>query len=320
MGSHGIARLPVYIGAIEKRIFNPTPKFQKLTESASMALLDGDNSLGQVIGTKAMKLAVEKAKDTGVGIVGAKNVGHLGRLAFIAQVALEHHCVGGIMGNTQPMMAPWGGASKKIGNNPFAIAVPRGSEGSVILDMSCSVVSKGRIRQAAFQKEVIPKDWALDEDGVPTDNPKRALEGMLLPFGRYKGYGIALMIDILAGIMTGAGFSTNLGTLYPLGDKPLRHGTLTFAFDPFVFIPKKEFTEKLDSLLQDIKSPPFAEWASKIYAPGEPEKERKAKISREGVHLTEVVYSEIEKLGQRLGISPPRPFRSENERGINGPV
>lgn len=306
---HGIVRLPVYIEGIEKGIFNPTPTFKRLHETASLALLDGDNALGQLVGLEAMGIAIEKAKATGVGMVGARNSGHLGRLAFIAESALKHELIGGVLGNTVPMMAPWGGISKKIGNNPFALALPGGSRGPVILDMASSVVSRGKIRQAASEKKSIPTDWALDEQGVPTTNPEKALGGTLLPFGGYKGYGIALLIEILAGITTGAGFSRDLGTLHPLSDKPLDRGAVAFAVDPFVLISREEFYEKLDSFLRDIKSPPFAPSASRIYVPGEPEREKKERVSKEGVELRKVVFAELEKLGQRLEVSPPRPFR-----------
>ncbi len=311
--THGIGRLPLYVQGIEKGVFNPTPNIKTLNESPSVALLDGNHGLGQVIAIEAIKRAIDKAKVTGIGLVGARNSTHLGRLAFIAQSALKFNVVGGVMGNTQPMMAPWGGKTAKIGNNPFCIAIPGGSQGPVILDMSCSVVAKGRIRQSASQKETIPKTWALDEEGNPTDDPGRALKGVLLPFGGYKGYGIALLIEILAGIMTGAGFSTSLGTLYPLTDKHLRYGVLTFAFNPEIFIPKKVFGETLDHFLQDLKSPPFAEGYSRIYAPGEPEMEIKKRTAKDGIRLIEEDYIEIKKLGQHLGILPPQSLKSKPE-------
>ena len=309
-GTHGIGRLSIYVDGIQKGILNPAPALKILKESLSISLLDGDNGLGQVVGVEAMKLAIQKARATGVGVVAGRNSSHLGRLAFIAQFALDQGLAGGVMGNTQPMMAPSGGKVAKIGNNPFAIAIPGGSRGPVILDMSCSVVAKGRIRQAAAEGESIPKTWALDEEGEPTDDPQKALKGVLLPFGGYKGYGIALLIEILAGMMTGAGYSTNLGTLYPLGSKPLNYGVLVFALDPAVLMPTDEFSTKLDGFLHDIKTPPFSRGISKIYVPGEPEREMKGKSAKEGVQLVEADYQEVQKVGQRLGIPVPRPFCS----------
>ena len=223
--THGLAYLPVYVQRLMAGGINPAPAIRLVSERPSTALIDGDNGLGQVVGVQAIQLAINKAREHGAGLVGVRNSNHFGAAAHYAMAAAREGMIGLAMSNIGPTMAPWGGITPCYGNNPISYAVPTG-EAAIVLDMATSVVSRGRISAAAARGETIPLGWACDREGRPTQDPNLALEGLLLPVGGYKGYGIALLIDILSGVLTGGAFGQGVGNLEPFGE-PGRVGEIS---------------------------------------------------------------------------------------------
>jgi LDH2 family malate/lactate/ureidoglycolate dehydrogenase len=301
LDSHGaFIRLPGYLPDIEKGLINVRPNISIVKETGSTALLDGDNCLGQIAAMKATELAIEKAKAMGLGIVGARNINHVGFLAHYALEAVNHRLIGLACTSSFPYVVPWGGRKPVFGTNPLCIGFPIDGKKSIILDMATSSVSGGKIAVAAAKEQTIPKGWALDRNGKPITDPKKFLkEGMLLPFGRYKGYGLSLSVEVLAGILMG---SPNID-LRP--SWAAQGGFLIEAIDVSIFRPYEDYQKDLFELVRVIKSCPLAEGFDRIMLPGELELEEYEKRSREGVPVYKESLEYLKKLSEELDIPPP---------------
>jgi len=214
--SHGIIRIPYYTEGIRKGLVKPKSDIRVVEESSSITLLDGGNGLGIPVATKATDLAIDKAKSTGVGIVGVRNLGHVGMLAYYIKKAIGHGFIGFACVNAPAVMAPWGGRERIFGTNPMSIGFPMDDGRSIILDMATSVMAHFKIKVAALKGEKISEGVALDRQGRPATDPKEAFEGVLLPFGGYKGYGLVLAIEVLTSALLGALQSKYIRVTCPL--------------------------------------------------------------------------------------------------------
>ncbi|RPJ04034.1 MAG: Ldh family oxidoreductase [Deltaproteobacteria bacterium] len=202
INSHGIVRLPFYCRRLMDKGTNPDPNVRVEAERSSVILANGDNGLGQIVSIKTIEMVIERARSQGICFAGVRNSCHFGMSAYYPMMALKEGMIGLAGSNTAPVMAPWGGGKTAIGNNPLAIAVPTGKEYPLILDMAMSVVSGGKVRLEAVKGNKIPKDWILNGQGQRTDNPADLMpNGTLLPLG-YKGFGLAIMIEVLSGVLT----------------------------------------------------------------------------------------------------------------------
>ncbi len=296
--SHGIARLPIYIKRIRVGLMNPKTEIKEISSKGAVSLVDAGNGLAPVVGCWAVDRCVELARRYGIGVVGVRNSNHLGSLAFYVLRATSAHMIGFAISNTAPAMAPWGGKSPMFGTNPIAVGIPAKDELPIVLDMATSVVARGRIRIALSCGEKIPLGWALDEDGLPTDDPAKALKGTLLPIGGPKGYGLALVIDILSGLLTGSSFLEDVGANDDLS-KPMRIGHLFAALDPAVFI-SGDFEGQVDDYIRRVKSSPCKE-GERIFMPGEIEflKMREGK----DISLPSNLIDELKKISDELGLT-----------------
>jgi LDH2 family malate/lactate/ureidoglycolate dehydrogenase len=243
-----------------------------------------------------------------MGITLVRNTNHIGILAFYTLIAAEEGMVGIVMSNSAPSMSPWGGAEPFLGTNPISIAIPGGLEGPVVLDMSSSVVARGKIRRAQRMKESIPLGWALDETGTPTTDPAVALKGTLLPIGGPKGYGLALMIEILAGILSGSKYGPDVKTFHQLLG-PTGVGVFTLAIDIERFMPRQQFDELIQGYLASIKTSKKAKGVSQIYLPGEIELEKERKSLAEGIELSDSVVKSLNQLLEE--VKSPLRLREE---------
>src|SRR5450756_2716469 len=189
--SHGVLRIEPYTARLKAGAMNPRPKITILRETPGTALVDGDDGSGQVVGVRAMEIAIRKAKEVGVGYVGVRHSNHFGTCAYYAQMAVAHDMIGfaATPGGTN-IMAPWGGITPLLGNNPFGVAIPAGKEFPVVLDMAQSVVARGKIAHAVKTGSPIPPTWALNRHGEPTTDAKEGYAGLVQPVGGYKGYGM----------------------------------------------------------------------------------------------------------------------------------
>lgn len=303
--SHGVLRVGVYVERLKRELINPAPKVRVLRETPGAALLDGDNGMGPVVATAAMRLALEKARATGTGAVAVRRGNHYGMAAAYPMMALEQDCLGLTLTNGPALVAPWGGTRRIFGTNPLAIAVPAGRERPVVLDMATTVVARGKIIKAAKEQQPIPAGWALDPAGRPTTDAAAALAGTPIPLGGYKGYGLMLVIEILSGVLAGAAVGPAVGELYDNPRRPQDIGHLFAALRLEAFGDPEAFKARMDALIQEIRSNPPAPGTERIYLPGEIEFETEARRRREGVPIGPALWEELAGLGREAGIPLP---------------
>lgn len=298
--SHGIVRLVNYIEHIQMGGTNPRPNLRVVREAPSAALVDGDRGMGQEVAAFAMKLAMAKARETGIAMVGAFNSGHFGAAAYYAMMAAEEGMVGIAMSNTTPVMAPWGGRKAAIGNNPLAIAVPTRKGPSLVLDISMSKVAGGKVRLAAKKGEAIPEGWIVNKDGAPTTDPNDIIEGALLP-GDHKLYGLAVMVEVLSAALTGAGMLGQVPLWITNPDKPTNIGHSFIAIDVEHFRPFAEFAERVGAMEDELRASPPGVGTAEILLPGDLEA-RTAAARASQLEVPAAVYEDLLRLGEALGV------------------
>src|SRR3954463_6106843 len=268
--SHGLIRLKIYLERFRAGGFKLHQRPRIISEQESAAVIDAGHGIGQVAATMAMKLAITKAEKSGVAVVSVKNSNHFGASAFYALQAVEHGMIGFSATNAGPTMAPTGGREGRLGNNAMALAVPAGSAPPLVLDMATGAVAWGKIFVAQQEKRKIPPSWALDKQGVPTDDPNAAAQqGLIQPFGGYKGYGLSLLIDILTGVLSGGAFSMHVRTLYQQVEKPAEVAHTCAALRVEAFMPLDQFRQRMDAIIELMHSCPPAAGGGRIFVPGE---------------------------------------------------
>ncbi len=299
--SHGaLFRMPRYLSEIEKGLINPKPKIKLVKETASTALMDGDNCLGQVAAMKATELAIKKAKATGVGIIGATNINHVGSLAYYMLKVVSQALIGFALTVTDPTVAPWGGRKRIFGTNPLSISFPIDEKTSIILDMATSASSEGKIAVAAARNEKIPRGVALDKNGGETTGPKAYFDGgALLPFGGYKGYGLSLSVEILAGVLIGP------RGMHIRPSWASQGGFLIEVIGINRFKPHEKYKEEMLNLKKSIKSCPLAEGFKEILLPGERASREHRRRLKEGIPVDEESWDSLKKISGDLGIKLP---------------
>ncbi len=305
--THGVTRmLNVYIKRLQVGVMSPRTSLVVVRERPSTALIDCHNSIGQVGATRAMQMAIRKAKETGTAFVAVTHSNHYGAAAYYAMMALDHGMIGFSATNAPAAVAPTGGRKPLLGTNPLAVAIPAGEELPVVLDFATTVVARGRIVLYAKQNKPLEPGWAFDEMGRPTVDPQAALRGLLAPIGGYKGYGLALVVDILAGILTGSNYGGHFpGFLADNMETPSDIGSVFAAVNIDSFMDLSEFKARMDAALREIKQSPLAEGAQRIYIPGEIEFETKAERLKNGIPVPEPIVKEFIALGAELGVPFP---------------
>jgi len=243
-GTHGLPRLPIYVRKIRDGLMDPATSITSVKESPVISIIDAHHGFGQVAAAKAINISVEKAKKYGIGVVGVRHSNNFGTAGYFVRLATESNMMGVVLGNSAPAIAPTGGIRPLLGTNPLAIGFPPGTEGiPIIIDMATSVSARGKIRLAAKMGQSIPSGWALDSEGKPTNDPFEALKGSMVPIGEYKGYALALAVDILAGMLPGAAFAGKVS--------PLNHPDSLSNYGHFVI------SMDLNFFLKQGKSPAF---------------------------------------------------------------
>lgn len=305
--THGITRmLCVYVKRIQVGVVSPRTELVVLRDRPSTALIDCKNSIGQIASASAMRLAIAKAKETGVAFVATTHSNHYGAAAYWAMMALPHGMIGFSATNAPATVAPTGGRTPMLGTNPFAIAIPAGQEPPMVLDLATTVVARGRILLYAKQDKPLEPGWAFDERGVPTTDPHVALKGLLAPIGGYKGYGIALAVDLLCGVLTGSKYGAHFpGFLADNLMDPTDVGSIFAAVNVDSFMDLPEFQAGMDTAIREIKACEKAEGVDRIYIPGEIELESRAKRLAQGIPIPEAVVKDFVALGQELEVLFP---------------
>jgi LDH2 family malate/lactate/ureidoglycolate dehydrogenase len=296
--THGLPYLKLLFERVEARMVALPTRVTVVKEDGATALLDGGNGIGQVAGWAAMETSLRKAREFGIGLTLIRNTNNLGFFAFYTMHAARQGCAGIAMGNANAAISPWGGAEAFFGTNPISIGVP-GSGEPLALDMSSSLVARGKIRKAERMGERIPLGWALDESGAPTEDPASALKGTLLPIGGPKGYGLALMVDLLAGMLSGAAYGQAIKSFHQLAG-PTGVGALMLAIDVERFMPLDQFRGLMQGYVDAIRASRRAEGTSRIYLPGEIEAEKESASRERGIDLKPSSVDLVNQLLEKL--------------------
>lgn len=303
INSHGVARLPIYAKRIQKNLINTKANIKAIRENATSAILDADNSMGHVVAYQGMKLCIEKAQKVGIGAVGVRSSNHFGINAYYTMMAAQENLIGMTFTNTSPLMAPFGGREALLGSNPLSIAIPAGKEPTMVVDMATSVVARGKLEVAAREGKAIPEGWAIDAEGRATVDPVKGLAGVLLPFGGPKGYGLALLVDILSGVLTGAKYGPEAGSLFGDMDRPQDIGHFFIAISVENFMDINTFKTRMDSMIQSIRESKKAVGFDRIFMPGEIEYEKSKDLSVKGIPVNQAVLEELNTLATALGVA-----------------
>jgi LDH2 family malate/lactate/ureidoglycolate dehydrogenase len=310
MKSHGVTRLNDYLLRMEQGLMTPATKLDVVRETPSTALLDANDGWGQVASERAVELVVEKAREVGSAWVGVRNSNHNGTAAYWTMKIARQGMVGICSMNTSPVMAAYGSRRPTLGTNPLSIAVPSSSGSPVVLDMATSNQARGKIILAAQNDDPIPEGWAITGEGLPTTEAKEALKGSVLPLGGPKGSGLAIMLDILTGVLTGAEFGAKMPRMYD-DPKPQRVGHMFSAISVEAFMPMTEFLSRMDEKEQETRQGPPAPGFESVSMPGDGTHARMATYRHNGIPLTEEVYADLLAAAARYGVSP-EPLKSSS--------
>ncbi|WP_350276793.1 Ldh family oxidoreductase [Kribbella sp. HUAS MG21] len=283
VSSHGVMLVPMYVERLNAGGVTRERELDILYDAGAAMVVDARGGMGQLSSPQAMGHAIERAGRYGIGIVSVRNAHHFGAASRWAMQAGTAGCIGIAMSNTTPLMPAPGGAERLVGNNPLAIAVPTTAGVEIVLDMALSAVALGKIRLAASAGRPIPDTWATDASGTPTTDPDEAVLGMLLPAAGHKGFGLALMIDVLTGVLSGGGWGDQVRPLYREPDRPNDCAHLFLAIDPELMGGVEDFRRRSSGLAARIRGSATAPGVNRLYLPGEIEAERAAQQRRNGV-------------------------------------
>jgi len=302
--THGVIRFSPhawYVKWLSDGSMTAKPNIRVISETPSTALLDGDRGMGMVIGHRAMELAIEKAKSCGIGMVGVRNSRHYGMSAQYAMQALAHDMIGIAMTNAGRQVVPTFGREARFGTNPMCFAVPADKELPFVLDMATTTAAAGKLELAARLEKSIPTGWALDEKAQATQDPRVAQKARrLLPLGgsrdngSHKGYGLAVLVEILCGVLT--------GTLTALNADQDPRGHFFGAIRVDAFRPLAEFKQDMDRLIRELKSTPPIEGQKRVYVAGDPQLETPAETAERGIPLLPSVLTGLRDVSKQLGV------------------
>ena len=301
VSTHGVSRMSIYMERMEKGLVSRKNNIRIVQEGPSTAVIDAGNTLGAPSAKFAMETCIRKAAETGCGFAAVRNSNHFGATAFYTKMAAEKGMIGFACTNLTGKIAPFGSAEPFMGTNPISAAVPA-RDLPVVLDMTPSVVALGKLILAQKLGQSIPLGWALDKDGKPTTDPAEGRKGSLIPIGGPKGSGMAIMVDILSGVLSGAGYGPHLHDLYEF-DAPQGVGHFMGAIDISRFMNLEDFKSAVSAMTAEIKGLRKAEGFSDILMPGELELTRAAANRQNGIELPDPVYEELSALGRPYGLS-----------------
>jgi LDH2 family malate/lactate/ureidoglycolate dehydrogenase len=304
VASHGIMRVPVYLARIRGGAVAAAGRPAVISRSGATALVDGGNAMGQVAGDYAMDLAIELAREHGVGWVSVRGSNHYGACAYFALRAVAQGMIGATATvGGKNIMAPWGGAEPLLGNNPFGIAIP-GDPEPVVLDMAMSVVANGKILMASKTGAPIPEGWAIDADGEPTTDAARALAGLVLPLGAYKGYAMSFMTALLAGTLGGAAAGDTVTDWFADFTSPQNVGHWMLALDVSRFRELGEFAAQVGAIAGLMRGARRAPGVAGVLVPGDPEAAAAAANTAAGIGYDPAVLAELAAEAAALGLPP----------------
>ena len=306
--AHGVFRLPGYVRTLQGGHINPRANMQVIERSPATALLDGDNGMGHLVMDRAANLAVEIAREMGVGWVGVRRSNHAGAGSTYATIPLDHGMVGiyGAVSGSN-FMAPWGGAEALLGTNPLAVAIPAGVEAPVVLDIATSVASNGAIRAYAAAGKPLPEGWVINRTtGEPITDGKKIAEGNYVPIGEYKGSGLALILGLLGGPLNRAAFGRDVKDVNADQSKETNTGQFIIALDVARFVPLETFRAEVDRHIRDLASSKRLPGFDEIRIPGQGRRARRAEREQNGIPLAAALVQQLDGLAATLAIAPLR--------------
>ncbi|KAL2187106.1 Malate/L-lactate dehydrogenase [Thermothelomyces heterothallicus CBS 203.75] len=305
--SHGINRIPSYLSRIRNGVLDPKAEPTLAQVTPVVAQVDGHNGFGFPAAHLAMDAAISMARTFGIGMVSVKHSNHFGMSAWIVRQAVDAGMMSLVFTNSSPALPVWGGKSQLMGVSPIACGAPGGPNSvPFILDMAPSVAARGKIYKALRRGEKIPLDWALDADGKPTDDPEKALKGVMLPMGGPKGSALAIMMDIFSGVLSGSAFAGGVTGPYDMS-KPGDVGHFIVAIKPDLFMSLDEFRQRMDVLYQRVVGSDKMEGVDKIYFPGEIEQLTEARRLSQGIPFVQGEIDALNAEADMLGVPKLRP-------------
>ena len=302
---HGAIRLAPYIRRIQAGGTNLRPNIRVVQERAATALLDGDNGMGHLVMRKAAQFAAEKARTCGIGWVGSRLSNHAGPASLYARMALPQDMIGlyFAVGNANHL-PPWGGLDMLLSTNPIAVAVPTQDEVPVVLDMATTVAAYGKVKAKAQRGELMPQGWMIDRQGRPLLDPKRAEEGFLLPIGGYKGYGLSLIVGLLAGSLNGAAMGREVIDFNHDFKTSTNTGQAVAMIDLAAFGDVPAFKRRVDAVVRDLRASERMPGVERIWLPGEQSQARRVAYARDGIPVTAALRKTLDAVAAELGIAP----------------
>ncbi len=295
--SHGLARISSYCNRIKKKVINPKPKIKIKKISSSITKIDADNAVGFIGADLGINHAILNAKKSGIGLVAVKNSGHYGLSGYYAERAAKKGLVAFCFTNAPPAIAPHGAKKTLFGTNPICFAAPIKSNAPFVLDTSISMINRGKIRRAVKLGEKIPLGVALDKNGNPTNDPRKALEGLQLPIAGFRGSGLAWMVDILSGVLTGGNHGGKVKDPFDDFSGPQNIGHMFIVFKPNLFV--NDYSKRIKENIRRIRKLPKLKGIKKIYYPGENKAERYKINSKRKINIPLNILNEINLLNKR---------------------
>ena len=302
---HGVFRLPQYVRRICAGGINLHPNIRIARERNGMALIDGDNGMGHLVMRTAAQAAIAKAKGSGVAWVGVHHGNHAGPASLYARMPLAHDMIGLYLavGNANHL-PPWGGIDMLLSTNPIAVAVPALEEPPVVLDMASTVAAYGKVKTKAQRGEPLPEGWMIDRQGKPLTDSSRAEDGFLLPIGGYKGYGLALIVGLLAGTLNGAAMGKDVVDFNHDDTSATNTGQALVAIDIAAFGDLNAFKDRVDTLIDDLRGSRRMPNVDRIWLPGEQSNAKRIEYSRDGIPISAGLQQNLDRLAGELGIEP----------------
>lgn len=303
ISTHGVSRFPIYLKRIQAGAVNPRPEIRIDNSWPAVLAVNGGNGLGAVVTVRALDAALASAEKFGICAAGISGSNHFGAAGYYCDQGARQGCITIVLTDAPPAIPPWGGKEAYFGTNPIAIGLPRKEQAPVVLDLATSIVARGKIIEAARLGEKIPEGWALDKEGTPTTHAQDALAGTLLPMAGPKGYALALAVEHLAGVLTGAAFGRDVAWQYGSKQSPADVGHIIIVLKADAFIDRDDYYERNERFIREIKGCQKAAGVSEIYLPGERERILAQTLIKSGIEVPEGLVKEFETIAREYGLS-----------------
>ncbi len=304
INSHGVIRLARYIDCIKSGGIIPDAEIKIIDEGPAFIRASAAGGLGIPASYEVTERLIAKAASMPLAAATVNHSDHYGAAGFYAMKCAEAGLIGFSMSNTCPLIAVSGASAAGIGNNPFAYAAPAGKYRAILFDICMSVVASGKLIIAAADNKPIPEGWILDKEGKPTTDPKEIYNGaIMLPFGGHKGYGLAMMVEMLSGVLAGAGILSGVNSWNTIPGQDADTGHFFLTINPAFFGGLENFTARMESVIEELVNAPKADGVSKIYYPGEIEFISEAKAYAQGIDLPDASVAELERAAKMLGMA-----------------